>query len=575
VSLNSTLNIANSSLIASQIGIQVASNNLANISTPGYTRQIARLQALRGARSDPFQIGSGVAVAQVQRQIDQALQERLWNGTSERFASAQRLSTFNQLEAILNEGTEFDTSSQLTAFFNTWSEATTLLDSQSTIVNQGESLAGFIRNIRGQLMDQRRQIEDQLDAQTTQADALLEEIATINQTIAGREIGQSEASALRDRRDQIVSELSTLIDITVNENPEGLYDVFVGSTPVVLGTRSRGVEIDRETIDGVTTATVRLKDNAAPLPVEGGSIGGLLQSRDGVIDTTVEKLDDLAASLIFEINRLHSTGRNESRLTQTTGTLAIDTANRTLPINDPNNLAFAELPFAAQNGSFTIEVYNEATQTSDEVTIYIDLDGLDSNNLPGVGDDTTPQDIVDAINLAFPTGNITAGFTPDGRLEIDASPGTSFSFSDDTSGVLAVLGVNSFFTGTSGQDIAVREGVEVMLGRTVNGQFVENGNALEIGRLNEGTVASLGDRSFSKFWGLHAQDVATQTSAARIQADADAIVSQSLEAQRAAVSGVSVDEESMNLLLYQQQYQAAARVVQTTQTLFDTLLSLV
>lgn len=575
MSLNSTLNIANSSLIASQIGLQVASNNLANVSTPGYTRQIAMLQAVRGARSDPFQIGQGVGVAQVRRQIDQALQERLWSGVSDQYASAQKLNTFNQLEAILNEGTDFDTSSQLSAFFNSWSEATTLLDSESSVVNQGESLASFIRNIRGQLMDQRRQIEDQLDAQTTQANALLEEVATINQTIAGREIGQAEASALRDRRDQIVTELSTLIDISVNENPEGLYDVFVGSTPVVLGTRSRGVEINRETVDGVTTATVRLKDNLAPLPVEGGSIGGLLQSRDGVIDATVEKLDDLASSLIFEINRLHSTGRNEARLTTTTGTLAIDTSNRSLPINDPNNLTFASLPFAAENGSFTIEVYNESTQTSDVVTIPVDLDGLDANNLPGVDDDTTAEDIVNAINNAFPSGNVAASFTPDGRLEITAAPGTSFSFTDDTSGVLAVLGVNSFFTGTTAQDIAVREDVEVMLGRTVDGQFVENGNALEIGRLNEGTVSSLGDRSFGKFWGLHAQDVATQTSAARIRADADAIVGQSLQAQRASISGVSIDEESTNLLLYQRQYQAAAQVIQTTQAMFDTLLSLV
>ena len=572
MSLGSTLNIANSSLIASQIGLQVASNNLANVSTPGYTRQIAMLQAMRGARSDPFQIGSGVGVASVRRQIDQALQERLWNGVSDQYASAQKLNTFNQLEAILNEGTEFDTSSQLSAFFNSWSEATTLLDSESSIVNQGQSLAGFIRNIRGQLMDQRRQIEDQLDAQTSQANALLEEIATINQTIAGREVGQAEASALRDRRDQIVTELSTLIDISVNENPEGLYDVFVGSTPVVLGTRNRGVEIDRETIDGVVTATVRLKDNRAPLPVEGGSIGGLLQSRDGVIDTTVAKLDDLASSLIFEINRLHSTGRNAERLGSTQGTLAINTTNRTLPINDPNNITFANLPFSAQNGSFTIEIYNEETQTSNEVIVPIDLDGLDANNLPGVDDDTTPEDIRAAID-AIP--GLTATFTPDGRLDIEAAPGFRFSFADDSSGVLAVMGVNSFFTGTTAQDMAVREGVEVMLGRTVDGQFVENGNALEIGRLNEGVVATLGDRSFSKFWGLHAQDVATQTSAARIQADAAAIVGQSLEAQRAAVSGVSIDEESLNLLQYQRQYQAAAQVIQTAQSMFDTLLNLV
>ena len=220
----------------------------------------------------------------------------------------------------------------------------------------------------------------------------------ISATIGSLETGATEAAALRDRRDQIVSELSTLVDVSVNENPEGLYDVFVGSTPVVLGTRNRGVDVERETVDGVTSVSIRLKDNRAPLPVQSGSIGGLLQSRDGAIDATVEKLDTLASNLIFEVNKIHSTGRNADRLGATSATLPIAGPDRLLPINDPNNAAFANLPFAAQNGSFTIEVYNADTQTSNTVQIPVDLDGLDASNLPGVGDDTTPEDIRAALD---------------------------------------------------------------------------------------------------------------------------------------------------------------------------------
>jgi flagellar hook-associated protein 1 FlgK len=572
VSLNSTLSIANSSLISSQIGLQVAANNLANAATPGYTRQVAMLQALRGARSDPNMIGSGVAVAQVRRQIDQALQERLWSGVSDEFSAAQKYGTFSQLESILNEGTEFDTSSQLSSFFNAWSEATTLLDTESTLVNQGKSMTSFIRGVRSELMDQRRQIEDQIDAQAVNANALFQEIADINRTISAREIGQAQAGALRDRRDQIVTELSQLVDISVNENPEGLYDVFVGSTPVVLGTNNRGVEVDRETEDGLTSVILRLKDNKAPLPVRSGSIGGLLQSRDGAIDSTIEKLDELAANLIFEVNKLHSTGTNASGLSSTRSTLTIPTDDRTLPINDPNNTAFADLPYAAENGGFYIEVRNQNTGTSNRVRIDVDLDGLNASGLPGVDDDTTPEDIRAALDAIE---GIDATFTPDGKLDIQASPGFSFSFDEDSSGVLAVMGVNSFFTGTSAQDIAVREDVEVMLGRIMFGQFVENGNAVRIGALTESAVDSLDGLSMGKFWSNHTQDVATQASGARVQADASAIVRESLEAQRAAVSGVSIDEESMSLLTFQRQYQAAAQVVSVTQTMLDTLLGLV
>lgn len=572
MSINAALHIANSSLIASQIGLQVASNNLANATTPGYTRQIAMLEALRGRTTDPNMIGSGVAVAQVRRQIDQALQERLWNGVADQHGAIQKLSVFDQLESILSEGTEFDTSSQLSSFFNTWSQATTLLDTQSSIVNQGKSLTSFIRNMRSELMSQRTQIEQQIDAQTGHADALFKEIADINRTISQREIGQAQASALRDRRDQIVTELSGLMDVSVNENPEGLYDVFVGSTPVVLGTRSRGVEIHRETVNGMVTVTPRLKDNGAPLAVQSGSLGGLLASRDGAVDATIAKLDDLAAHVIFEVNRLHSTGSNGGGLSSASGTLPIAAAHRNLPINSPANAAFADLPFAASAGGFYVEVANKNTGSSDRVWIEVDLDGIDDNGLPGTGDDTTPEEIRAAIDAIE---GLTATFSPDGRLEVQASPGFNFSFDEDSSGVLAVMGVNSFFTGTSARDIDVREGVEVMLGRVVDGQFVENANALRIGALAEQSLDALGGHTISKFWGLHAQSVATEAGAARVAADASSIVRESLEAQRAAVSGVSVDEESMNLLTHQRQYQAAAQVVQVAQSMFDVLLSLV
>lgn len=572
MSLNSTLQIANSSLIASQIGLQIASNNLANAATPGFTRQVAMLQALRGRMNDPHMIGSGVAVAQVRRQIDQALQERLWSGVSEEYAAGQKLGVFSQLESILAEGTEFDTSSQMSSFFSAWSEATTLLDTQATLVNQGESLTGFIRNMRSELVDQRRQIESQIDSQAGVADSLFQEIADINRTIAQSEVGQAQASALRDRRDQIVTELAQLVDISVNENPEGLYDVYVGSTPVVLGTMNRGVKIDRQTDNGVVSVTLRLKDNGAPLPVLGGSIGGLLSCRDGAIDATIEKLDTLASNLIFEVNKLHSTGMNADGLTAASGTLSIASGDRTLPINDPANASFASLPFGAVNGGFYIEVVNKETGASDRVRIDIDLDGTDAAGLPGVGDDTTPEDIRAALDAVE---GVTATFTPDGRLDIQASPGFSFSFDDDSSGVLAVMGVNSFFTGTTAQDIDVREGVDVMLGRMVDGQFVENANALRIGALGEQTIDALGGQDLGKFWSQQAQQVATQSRGARVDADAASIVRQSLEGQRASVSGVSIDEESMNLLTYQRQYQAAAQVVQVAQTMLDTLLTLV
>ncbi|MAO22889.1 MAG: flagellar hook-associated protein FlgK [Phycisphaerae bacterium] len=575
MSLTSSINIASSALTASQLGLQVTSMNMANAANPSYTRQIAMLQAIRGRVSDPYQIGQGVAVTEVRRQIDEALQSRLWAGTAAENSSAQQYGVLAQLETILNEGTEFDMSTQLSSFFNSWTEATTLLDSAATIQNQGEAVASFIRNMRSDLTTQRQQIEDQIDAQVLRANGILDEIATINQTITESEIGDAEASGLRDQRDALVTELSQLMDVSVHENNAGAYDIYSGSTPIVQGGRNRGVEISRVTDDnGQLSVRVEIIADSTPLPVSGGSIGGLLASRDGAIDETLEKLDTLAAQLIFEVNKLHSTGINEDWLTSSAATLAIPSADRALALNDPNNSTLSGLPFEAVNGGFTINVRNDDGSSSTR-RIEIDLDGIDSTGQPGFGDDTSADDILAAIN-ATPSIGITASFDSSGRLQIEADPGYSFSFSEDTSGALAVLGVNSFFTGDGAADIGVREDLEVMLGRLDDtGQFIANGTAKLIGDLGNEAVSGLGELSIQKFWSQQATDIASKTASARNKANADAIIRESLDAQRASVSGVSIDEESINLMSYQRQYQGAAQVITTAQEMFDTLLALV
>jgi len=573
MSLLSALHIANSALATSQIGLQVTSQNLANAATPGYTRQVALMQAMRGRSSDQFMIGSGVGINEVRRQIDTALQSRLWNANSSEFSNAQQLNVFNQLEAILNEGTEFDLSSELSSFFNSWSEATTVLDSSATVVNQGRALSSYIQNIRSDLVDQRDQLENQIDSQTTQANALFSEIAQINATISSSESGQAQASALRDRRDQIVTELAQLMEVTTIETTQGGLDVFIGSTPIVQGNLSGGVQIDRRTVGDTVSVTVNTGDNNDTLTVTSGSIGGLLNSRDGAIDQTIAKLDDIAANLIFEVNKIHSTGINEDWLTNTLGSLQIGSANQSLPLNDPANNDLADLPYAPSNGGFFVNIRNDDTGTSDQVWVPVDLDGLDTLGATSVADDTSAEDIRTAIDAI---DGLTASFDSSGRLEIDASTGFSFSFSEDSSGALATLGVNTYFEGTDATNIAVRDDVTVMLGRlATDGSFSANGNALLLGELGNQAIDALGGQSIEQFWSDQTLDVAVLTSSARTQADSAYLVRQSLDGQRASVSGVSIDEESINLLTYQRQYQGAAQVITAAQEMFDTLLSLV
>lgn len=576
MSLTAAFQIGNSALTASQLAIQVAGNNLANAATPGYARQIAFLTPARTDMGGRISIGTGVNVLDVRRQVNEAIQARLYGGVSAEAAAAQQHHILSQIESVLGELGNHDLSSELSRFFNSWSERANLIQSSAVVVQQGERLADFIRRLRSDLMDQRAQIDRQLGVAVEQADGLLNQIADLNQAISEAEGTGGHANALRDQRDQLIVQLSQFMDVTAVEQPNGATDILIGSTPVVLGGRSRGVQLERRTENGELVVTVNVKDDGQPLNVRAGQIGALVSERTAAIDGVVGKLDALASQLIFEVNRLHSTGRNASGLISATATLSVPAPDRSLALNDPANVTLSALPFRATSGGFTIQV-TDPTGNVQSVRIDIDLDGRTSGGTPGYGDDTSLDDIIAALNAV---SGVSAQVNASGRLEITADPNFSFSFTDDTSGVLAVLGVNAYFTGKSAVDIGIRADLKtnpglLSTGRLENGQFVENGTALAIAGLQDKALPALGGQSLRAHWTETVQRLGVATDAAAGRYQAAVVVRESLEAQRASVSGVSVDEESINLMMFQRQYQGAARFISIVDEMTQTLISLV
>ncbi len=570
--------IGRSGLDAASAGIQVASNNIANASSPGYSRQIAHLTPVRGSNvSGVGSIGNGVSVSQIERQVDQALLARYWNGLNDEAAALQEAAILNQVEGSLNELTGNDLSSQLSSFFNLWSERANLSESASVVIQQGAQLADMFQSLRRDLTDTQKQVDSQLGDAVTRANQLLAQIAETNAEIGAAEGGATVANALRDRRDELVSELSALVDVSVVEQSNGLYDVLVGSTPVVLGSSARPLEV-RFTSDGQQVqAAIATGNGGSLLEVDSGIIGGLLRARRGGIDRAISDLDQIASELIFQVNRIHSTASNADGFKQAMGSTQISPADQLLALNDPTNTSLAGLPFSPVNGGFLVEVTNTSTGETTTTRIDVDLDGLTDAGVPGFADDTSAEDIRLALDAI--TG-LSARFTPDGRLEINADPVFSLRFSDDTSGVLAVMGVNGFYEGTSAADIAVRQDLvdqptNLASGAMIDGIFVENAAALSISELSDRSLAALGGEGFSGAWRNVVGDIAGATGAASDRAAGATIVRENLEAQRAAVSGVNLDEESINLLSYQRLYQGSARVIQTADELLDTLLSIV
>jgi len=576
MSLTSSLLIGQTALSASQVALQVTGNNIANAATPGYHRQRVELSPLRGQMygSGTF-LGRGVGIADIQRMVDPALLARLRGSISDERAALTEQSVLARIESLTNELTGIDLSSELSEFFNRFSELANTPDAsvvRSTVVEQGAALAGYIRSLRQDLVAARTEIDGQLSFNISRADSLCGEIARLNEAITTSELGQGEAGALRDQRDALINELAQLVDITVIEQDTGGVDILVDSVPIVLGVDSRGLELETESTSNGLEVNVLVSSTQEELRISSGTIGSLLAQREAAVTQMIDDVDALASALIFEVNRLHSIGRPPGLLTDTTGWLRVPLADQVLAMNDPANETFAELPFAPRNGSFSVRITDSEGNTT-TTTIMVDLDGIDSTGVPGYGDDTTMEDIRAALD-AIP--NLTATITASGELRLTTAAGYDVSFESDSSGVLAVLGINTYFQGTDALDIEVREEL------AENPQLIciglgegTNETALAIAGLRDATSDLLNGDTLQGAWLRTTERVAVQASSANTRAQALGTVRASLEAQEAAISGVSLDEESINLLTYQQQYTGAARFISLVNDLTRVLLDLV
>lgn len=581
MSLSGSLQIGRSALSASQLALQVVGNNLANAATPGYSRQVARLTADGGGvdASTGYSLGRGVKVTSVRRQIDTALETRLQDAISREQGAGVDQRVLSQVESIMNELSGTDLSTELGRFFDAFSELAnnpTASEVRSIAIEQGASLASFVRALRNDLRTSRDQIDSQLASSTARANDILSEIAGLNVEIATSELGQGSANDLRDRRDRLVGELSELLDVSTIESPSGGIDVYVGSTPVILANVSRGLEYYEDPSTGDVTVQVRVTATQEPLSVTSGSIGALLVQRDGAVNRTIDDLDALAANLIFEVNRLHANGRPGTPLTDTRGDLPVLAADQTRAFNDPANTSFSSLIVGPSNGSFRV-IITDPTGAKTTTSIDVDLDGVNALGAPGYGNDTTLTSLTAAIN-AVP--NLNAQILPGGQLRVYTDAGYDVSFADDTSGILATLGINAYFIGHDAVSIDVREDLRGNPGLLVAGADPSTGRAsnavaLGVSQLRREGLAGLDGSSLTDSWRNTVERVGSESASAQVRAQAASLVRENLDAQRAGISGVSVDEESINLITYQRQYQGAARFISVVDEMLQTLLNLV
>ena len=355
-SLTSALNIANSALNAEQASINVTGNNIANVGNANYSREVAQLTPNNDIQYQPGQfIGTGVDLTDVQRQVDDALNSRLRSSSSDASAATTSQTWVGQVQSTLNALSGSDLSSQMSTFFTGWSNlANDPTDSgqRQVVIQNGENLANYVQTLNTQLNGLQTSVNQQLPQQTSDANSLASQIASLNVQIVTAQGGSGgTANSLQDQRDTDLASLSKLVNITTADQPDGSVNVYVGSQPLVEGQTSRGLLVANlaNGSSGSTIPTVVFTDTGGTVPVTSGVLGAL-QSVRSQISSTTDSINTIAKNLISSVNQLSASGQG------TTGFTSVTSANTVNDPTQPLNSTAAGLSETPTNGSFVVQV---------------------------------------------------------------------------------------------------------------------------------------------------------------------------------------------------------------------------
>lgn len=548
------LNTASGALSANQALINVLSNNVANVNTPGYVRRSLALQARPGGDRSRTNFGDGVEIGPLQRSVDSYLDKLLRESSSDKSSFAVQEDLLGRVDDLFNlTGNIRTIGNAVTDFFTAINDLRanpSSLELRSAVLNQAEGLVTSIRDSFATIASVQDEADSRLEGEISQVNGKLDEIARLNGVIATQEAVSGVAADERDQRDELLRELSEKMGVSSIEQADGTALVTLpGGFPLVASTTARHLSVTQTPsfapsggvpplLSGQLSRYIVFdyaRTGSSPQEVDltsavrsaGGTLGGLLSIRginginntspfsgDGPLVTLASRVESVARALLTKFNETYRGSDND------TGTAALDPSAVDLDGGLPGVFGF-----------FTAQV------SGTPVVSDSDGDGRPTGtDLAAAGVQTfadkltlaisSPRQIAAALD-ADPAAGVPV-LAPGNADNLEAlSDLRSYKFS------LGVLNLSATpVTGT--QNLTLEDGYQEML--TYFGGVISS--------------AQLGSKS----------------------AESRFIVAKQRRDQE---SGVNLDEEFTQLVKFQRAFEASSRLVKTASDILDTVIGLI
>ncbi|MEW6049856.1 MAG: flagellar hook-associated protein FlgK [Candidatus Zixiibacteriota bacterium] len=305
------LELGKRALLAHQFSLQTAGHNIANVNTPGYSRQRVSISTTMPENLTFGSVGTGMKADNVRQVRDLFLTAQYREAQKSLGQWSYKYSTLSQIEAAVNEPQDNAVGDLLNGFWDAWSDLSTNADSssnRSNVVAQANKLVDGIHQLANQLESLRQSIDSDLTNFTNEVNRLTAEIANLNQQIKTAELGGNSANDLRDQRDLLTDQLSQIIDVRTREKANGETMVYMGAMVLVDGSDSFDIGVNAVSEDGQFSHQFVWAGTDVELQNYNGQLSGLLESRDVVIPRYIEQLNELTRTLVEEVNALHVAG---------------------------------------------------------------------------------------------------------------------------------------------------------------------------------------------------------------------------------------------------------------------------
>ena len=652
----SLLNVGARALLANQVALQTAGHNIANVNTPGYSRQTVVLQTVQGQFTGGGYIGQGVDVQTILRNQSELLTRQSAAAGSTQAADIVRSERLRQLQEVFSGGTA-GLGAAINDMMNAFSDVVTSptdITARTVVLTRLDETAARMRTAGERLNELQYTVTEQLESSVTAINSLAKQMASINEQIARANGNGQSPNDLLDQRDQIIRDINQYVQTTQIPADDGTVGLFVaGSQPLVLGTTASSLSID-DTTQFPASGQIKLffnRTGAPPVEMDenvlgGGSVSGLLRFNNNDLTEGRNLLGRMAMAIGMTMNDQQNLGltldglpgKDLFALPASMPGYTNGAGVGTVSFTGPTQFAASdyEIRFTTGTAGQVVRLSDgKATPFTDAANLTtLQIDGLNFNlTTPGNPGERmlfkpfstaanniqalvySPRDLAVAnpVNAAMGTANggtmQLAGLKATGlpnppglvlpananpaalppilggvQLQFTAGPPTTYDVLDRGTAPPTVLAAAQPYT--SGAPISIN-GWEIKLqGSPKTGDTVVIGNALDpqygdAFTRNAGNASALmslrdvkmfDESTLSDGYASAIAQVGTRTQSALFAAEMSTTIAANLERERAAVSGVNLDEEAARLIQYQQAYQASAKMIQIAQNIFDNLI---